>query len=169
VDRDRLAQQQKQLFSEAAELQLRSPIAGVVVTPRVNDRKGQYVVEGSDLVEIAAVDQMKARIYIPEYELQRFVIGAPARLQIEGIARTWEGAAVAVAPASSEIDAALGQTTTYRGLNPPQYYVVDVLMPNVDDQLKSGMTGTARIYGVRRSLLGLAWKGTAEMVRRKVW
>ena len=72
--------------------------------------------------------------------------------------------------ASSEIDPVLVTgLTAYRGLNPPQYYVVDLFLANPDGGLKPGMVGNARLYGVRRSLLGLLWRGMSEFVGRKVW
>jgi hypothetical protein len=129
-----------------------------------------FVVEGEQLVEIARIEQMKARIYVPEYEMHRFTSGARARLQVEGIPRTWDGEAASVSTAASEIDPVFAAATTaYRGLNPPQYYVVDLFLASADGRLKPGMVGTARLYGVQRSLLGLAWRGMSEFVGRKVW
>ncbi len=170
VQRELVSRQRREALSESEQLKLTSPIAGVVVTPRVSDHVETFVVEGEQLVEVAAIERMKARIYVPEYEMHRFAPGAHTRLQVEGIARTWDGEAASVSTTSSEIDPVLAiASTAYRGLNPPQYYVVDLFLANPDGQLKSGMVGNARLYGVRRSLLGLAWRGMSEFVGRKVW
>jgi len=169
VEQERRAQQEKELRAEAAQLDLTSPIAGVVITPRASDRLGAYVLEGTDLVEVAVLTRLKARIFVGEYDIHRFPVGAPARLQVEGMARAWDGRAVRVSPASAEMDPVLAEESGYRGLNPPKYYVVDLQIENPDGKLKPGMLGLARIYGERRSLLGLTWRGVSEFVRRKVW
>jgi hypothetical protein len=47
--------------------------------------------------------------------------------------------------------------------------VADLLVNNPDGSLRPGMTGTARIYGKRRSLAGMAWQEVKNFVDRKVW
>ena len=170
VERELVSRQRREALSESERLRLTSPIEGVVVTPRVSDHLETYVVEGEQLVEIVRTDQVRARIYVPEYEMHRFRPGALARLQVEGIPRTWDGQTASVSTVSVNIDPVFASTmTAYRGLNPPQYYVVDLSLPNPDGGLKPGMVGSARLYGERRSLLGLGWRGMSEFVGRKVW
>ena len=71
--------------------------------------------------------------------------------------------------ASSEIEAGLEPKTAYKGLGTPRYYAVTVQEPNSKSRLMYGMTGTAKIYTVRRSLAGRAWQTASDFVRRKVW
>jgi putative peptide zinc metalloprotease protein len=171
VERELVSRQRREVLAESEKLNLISPIAGVVVTSRVSDHVETFVVEGEQLVEIARIEQMKARIYVPEYEMHRFTSNARGRLQVEGIPQTWDGEAASVSTTASEIDPVLtASATAYRGLNPPQYYVVDLFLANPDGRLKPGMVGSARLYGVRRrSLFGLAWRGISEFIGRKVW
>jgi len=42
-------------------------------------------------------------------------------------------------------------------------------VPNPNAVLKPGMTGFARIYGQRRSLLGLGWEAVSDFFGRKAW
>ena len=74
-DRDRLARQTEELASEVAKLDLRSPISGVVLTPRVSDRLGTYVVEGTELVEVADLNTLRARIYLSEHDMYKLRSG----------------------------------------------------------------------------------------------
>jgi hypothetical protein len=37
------------------------------------------------------------------------------------------------------------------------------------DQLKEGMTGTAKIFVARRSIAGLAWNFVHDLVDRRIW
>lgn len=168
-ERNRLAQQTQELRSQAANLELSSPISGVVLTPRLTDRLGAYVPEGTELVDIGDLTQMRARIYVSEHDLYKIRVGAPTRLLVEGIATRWYAQASAITPASSELELGLAGSNKYQGLHPPRFYLVDVLILNSDDILKPGMVGTARIYGQRRSLAGLAGREIERFFVRKTW
>jgi hypothetical protein len=47
--------------------------------------------------------------------------------------------------------------------------VVDMPLPNSEGLLRPGMVGVARIYGPRRSLVGLVWTSVRRGVVRKLW
>ncbi len=168
-ERERLALQTRVLSSEAANQKLRSPIAGAVLTPRVADRLGSYVTAGTELLEVADLSVMRARIYVSEHDMYKVRVGARARLQVDGILKTWDTQAVAISPVSSEMDPSLGDQSKYKGLVPPNFYVADILVANSGGNLKPGMSGTARIYGERRSVAGFAWQEVKNFIGRKVW
>ena len=168
-ERQRAAQHSLQLESEASNLGLLSPIAGVVVTPRVQDRLGSYAPAGTELAEIADLSQLRARIYVSEHEIFKFQVGSDARLQVDGQLAKQDTRAVAIAPLSSQIPAGLEVADQYKGIRPPNFYVVDLLVSNQDGSMKPGMAGTARLYGRRRSLGGLAYQEVANFFGRKVW
>jgi putative peptide zinc metalloprotease protein len=168
-ERQRLREQTSQLATEASQLDLRSPIAGVVLTPRVGDRVGAYVAAGTELVDVANVSSMRARIYVSEYDMYSYHPAFGALLQIDGIFGKRHSTPERVAPVSSEVAPGLVDLTKYTGLQPPKFYVVDLLVPNGDGKLKPGMIGTARIYGRRRSLVALGWDGVTNLVERKIW
>jgi len=168
-ERDRREQQAHQLSIEAAHLEMVSPISGVVVTPRVKDLLGAYVREGTQLMEVADLSLMRARIYVSEHDLHKASIGSAARLQIEGFLKTWDAHVVAIAPLATEIDPHLAEQVKYEGLRPPNFYVVDLLVSEPGDTLRPGMVGTARIYGQRRSLVTLAGLELLRFFGRKLW
>jgi len=168
-ERESLARKTNELSAEAANLGLKSPISGVVLTPRVTDRIGAYVTEGTDLLEIADLSQLRARIYVSEHDLYKLRVGSPASLQVEGIARKWEARALAISALSTEIDPGLGDQTQYKGLLPPKFYLADLMVANPEGILKPGMAGTARIYARRQSIAGFAWQEVSNFLGRKVW
>jgi putative peptide zinc metalloprotease protein len=168
-ERDSLARQTRELSSEAANLELKSPISGVVLTPRVNDRLGAYVTEGTELLEIADLSQLRARIYVSEHDVYKLRIGSRASLQVEGIAKNWDAYATAISSLSTEMDPGLVEQTQYKGLLPPNFYLADLIVANSEGILKPGMTGTARIYGQRRNLGGFLWQEVRNFFGRKVW
>lgn len=168
-DRDRFAQQARNLTAEAHSLELRSPISGVVVTPRVADQLGSYVVAGTELVEVDDVGTLRARIYVSEHEMYKLRVGTPARLVVDGSVKSWKAQATAIAPLSSAIAPGLMDMSKYSGMSTPNFYVVDLLVANSQNELKPGMIGTARVYGARRSLGGLIWREVANFAGRKIW
>jgi putative peptide zinc metalloprotease protein len=168
-DRDRLAEQVQDLTAEANGLAVRSPISGVVVTPRVADRLGAYVVAGTELVEVADVGALRARIYVSEHEMYKLRAGAPARLVVDGGVKSWEAQAGGIAPLRAGIAPGLTDLSKYAGMSAPNFYVVDLLVSNSQNELKPGMIGTARVYGSRRSLAGLIWLEVANFFGRKIW
>jgi hypothetical protein len=67
------------------------------------------------------------------------------------------------------MDPGLEEQVQYKGLQPPNFYLVDLLAANPEGILRPGMAGTARIYGRRRSIAGFAWEEVSNFLGRKVW
>lgn len=168
-DRDRLAQQTQNLTREAQNLELRSPIAGVMVTPRLADRLGSYVVAGTELAEIVDLRTLRARIYLSEHDMYKVKAGDPAQMLVDGGLKLWNTQITAIAPISANVVPGLMDLSKYAGMRAPNFYVVDLVVANRSDQVKPGMVGTARIYGVRRSLVGLMGREVADFLGRKFW
>ncbi len=167
--RNQAGKQSQNLTEQAARLTLLSPISGVVLTPRLADREGAYLPEGTALAEIADLSVMRARIYVSEFDVSKVRVGADARASVEGRAQKWTAKAMDIAPVSSLADPSLVESSKYKGLIPPSFYCVQLLIPNSDGVLKPGMRGTTRIYGRRRSLLALCWQTVAHFFGRKLW
>jgi hypothetical protein len=141
----------------------------VVVTPRVEDRLGSYIVPGTDLIEIADVSTLRARIYVSEHDMYKLHLGATGRIMLDGGWRTWSAQAKEIAPLSAGIAPGLTDLSKYAGMSAPNFYVVDLVVANSQNQLKPGMVGTARVYGERRSLAGLIGREIANFLGRKLW
>lgn len=168
-EQERLAQQTEQLSSEAANLELASPFAGIVLTPRPEDRVGSFVTAGSEVLEIGDIHEVRARIFVPEHELYKINAGSAAQIEVNGIARKWNAQTVAISPAQSEAEPGLIQQSDFKGLQVPHFYVADLRVANPDGALRPGMEGSARILGERRSIGGFAWQAAKNFVSRKIW
>jgi len=107
--------------------------------------------------------------FIIQHEIYKFQVGSRARLQVDGISRKRETSVAAIAPLSSQLPPGLEGLGQYQGTRPPNFYVVDLLVPNEDGTLKPGMAGAARVYGRRRSVAGIAAQDVANFLGRKVW
>jgi hypothetical protein len=68
-----------------------------------------------------------------------------------------------------ELAAGLAPPAKYKGMHPPVYYVLKMDIPNDHGELFSGMTGTARIYGEKRSTASVIFRPLVEAVMRRAW
>jgi multidrug efflux pump subunit AcrA (membrane-fusion protein) len=168
-EREQYAKQGKELESQESSLQIYSPIAGKVLTPRMGDQLGAYVPAGTALVEVADLHRMRARVYVSDYDMFKVRVGAPVRLSVESIPKLWTARTLAITPISTTIDPEIAEETKYKGLNAMNFYVVDLSLGNPDEQLKPGMIGVARIYGERRNLLSHMGREIARFFGGKVW
>jgi putative peptide zinc metalloprotease protein len=150
------------------ELEPRSPIAGVVVTPRVGDLEGRYVAEGTLLMEIEDPDLLKARVYLPEFEVKDVRVGQQVTLHPRSRWGSITGKLDTLAVSPSKPEEGLFPGTKYKGLQPPSFYAADVLVSG-QGRLRPGMSGEARIFICRESLARKIWDGTREVISRKLW
>jgi putative peptide zinc metalloprotease protein len=169
TDRERLGEQTRQITSEVASLAVASPLSGVVMTPRVGDKVGTYISQGAELAEVADLSRMRARIYVSEFEMYKFNADSPARLQLDGRWGTLYARTSRIAPLSSDVAPGLIDLSKYRGQRAPRFYVFDLSVENPTGSMRPGMAGTARLYGLRRSLAGLAAHTVWEFLGRKIW
>ncbi|HYN14467.1 MAG TPA: HlyD family efflux transporter periplasmic adaptor subunit [Terriglobales bacterium] len=168
-ERHRWAERSRQLSDELLQLQLRAPISGVVLTPRIRDRVGSTVAAGAIVAEVADLSTMLARIYVPEFDMNKLRVGAPARLRPASSFATLPATVLAIAPASSQIPDGLLDKSHYQGMRPPQFYVATVLVLNPSGLLRDGVSGNVKIWVGRRSIAGFGWREVREFVGRKIW
>jgi putative peptide zinc metalloprotease protein len=168
-ERERLGRQGLELASAALNLEVKSPLSGIVLSPHANERVGAYVVKGTELLEVGDLSKLRARVYLSEPDMHTLGSGQAAKLQVDGRFGTRRASALLISPASTEIEPGLIDLTKYQGLRPPKFYVADLQVENVDGELKPGLVGTARIYGQRKSLASLIWNAVQSFVGRKIW
>jgi putative peptide zinc metalloprotease protein len=168
-------QRSERQYGQAAEmnssLELKAPLTGTVVTPKVRDQLGAYLKAGTEFLEIADLSQMRARIFTSEYDMYRIRASQRARLQLDGMLRRRDGQVVLVSARPTEAPpwAAEEAGKDEKGGRPHQYYFVDILLDNPGEKLKPGMTGMARVYGSRRSIGGMALEEVKNFWGRKLW
>ena len=154
---------------QLAVLQIVSPISGVVMTPRIRCLVGSFVAEGTELVEVDDIQTLQARIFVPDFEIRRVALGAPASLKLESQFRPIPGRIASISPATLDLAPGLVHVEQYKGSAPPPYYVATVLVPNLHGIIRAGASGDAKILVARRSAASFLWEGTREFVQRKIW
>jgi putative peptide zinc metalloprotease protein len=170
AEKERSTRQYAQLSEMNAALELKAPLAGTVITPKVQDQLGAYLKAGTEFLEIADLSRMRARIYSSEYDLYKIRTGETAKLQLDGVLRRRNGQVSLVSARPTEPPP--GAPENERGSRsdePQQYYFVDIVLENPGNELKPGMTGIARVYGRRRSIGGMAMEEIKNFWGRKLW
>jgi putative peptide zinc metalloprotease protein len=166
--RQETIERHRTLAEQVAMLQIASPIAGVIASPRLEDLLGVYLKAGTTVAEVADLSSMNARIYIPEFGMRDVRLGTRVRLQPESSAVPLTANLISVAPQSTEIEPGLIPKDQLKGVAPPRFYVGTAVLAN-NGQLKEGMSGIAKVFVTRRSLAGFAWMFTHDLIDRKIW
>jgi len=129
--------------SRLANLEIRSPIDGVIVSGDLDKAEGAPVETGQQLFEVGPLDQMVVEVSIPETDIARVEIGDRIALRLDAYpTRRWTGAIERIHPRSEIIDDA-------------SVFVAEVHLDNPDGLLRPGMKGRARISTGWRPL---GWK-----------
>lgn len=170
------AEAERQHWSERARLvtdkerrlSITASIAGIVVSPRIRDLRGSFLTEGTPIAEIHDLSEMRARIYVDESDMRSLTELTGVSIKLDARVKSLSGRVEAVSTIPEDPDPGLIDTSKYKGLKPPPHYVVTVLTAN-DGTLRSGMSGEAKLFGRRRSAVGLAWRPIADFVGRKIW
>jgi len=164
-----LAEEKLSAAERVQQLLITSPMSGIVTTPHMNDLVGSYLAEGTEVAELADTSSMRAQIYVPEDELQKLEKIDRAILRMDANWRPTHATFESFSPVSHEMAKGLIPPAKYKGMRPPTYYVLKMAIPNENGELLTGMTGTARVYGQKRSVGATLFKPMVQMVMRRIW
>jgi putative peptide zinc metalloprotease protein len=170
-EQTRLRVEQSIAQKQVDALQIRVPFDGVVATPDVEQKIGQYLAAGDDLCEIVDRSTMKARILVRDWELEDVHAGGRAEVKVSAFAyRTYEGRVERILPAAAlDRPVAKPNEPEKMGQELTNYFAVVMDFPNPDGSLSEGMTGTAKIAGVSRPVAWQAGRGAWRWMRSQIW
>lgn len=115
------------------DAQLRAPIPGVVVTPKVEDKTGTMIPPGESFCEIVAQDRMAAEMSVAESDLGLVQTGETVSLKLNAFpTRTFEG----------RVDRVGTQAHAESG---EQYFLIRAVFENPGGRARDGMVGRARV------------------------
>jgi RND family efflux transporter MFP subunit len=147
-----------------AAAQLRAPIAGIVVTSKVEEKTGTMLKPGDALCEVVEHNRMAAEMSVPETDLTLVRPGKHVSLKLNAYpTRTYEGLVERIG----------AQTHSEAG---EQYFIVRALFDNTGGIARSGMVGRARIRA-GGGWFGSGWYSVGYVILRspfrwlweKVW
>lgn len=117
-----------------ASAQLRSPIAGIVVTPNLENAAGEHLDAGAPFAQVLDLNSAVVRIAVPERDTEQLHSGQPVAIKLDSYPqRTWHGAVAVVSPRAVAGD---GERT----------FSVKVPLPNGDAALHAGMSGKGKVF-----------------------
>ena len=140
LENDRLTAEEEILKFKKDNLQIKSPIDGVVLSGSLERSEASSVTTGQVLFEVGPIDSVKIQIEIPANEVAQVRPGHQATIWVEGNEEF---------PLEAEIETIHPRSTTRDGKN---VFVAELKFENQDDRLRPGMEGTVRIDCEKRSL-----------------
>lgn len=130
---ERLKLRQRLLTHRSENLEIRSPIAGLVIDGDLKRSEGIPLATGDTMFEIAPIDRMVVEIAIPETDIAHVEVGQDVSVSLEGVrGRSLTGQLVRIHPRSEMKD-------------DEHVFIGEVEFDNPDGQLLPGMHGNASI------------------------
>ncbi len=137
---ERLGLRERLLVKRNENLDIKSPIAGVVVTGDLKKSEGVPLGVGDQLFEIAPLEQMVVEIAIPETDITWTQTGQSVEIVLDAYPETtWTGTLVRIHPRAE-----LREDS--------QVFIGEVILENPQAVLRPGMRGRAKIEGPEKSL-----------------
>jgi multidrug resistance efflux pump len=153
------------LQERLALTEVRSPAAGVVATPRLKERVGEYVKRGDLICKVYEFHSVEAEIPVSEKEIADVKVGQGVKIKAHAYPdRSFYGKVVSIAPALGMKD----QTQGPRNLS-SNTIMVTTIIENPDLLLKPGMTGNAKIFAGQRKTIELLTRRIARVIKVEVW
>jgi len=151
-------------------LLVRSPIAGRVLTARVEDLAGRYVTGGTLLGEVGDCRKMVAEVAVSERLLEYLTVGAPVAALVRTRPMSWKGSIASISPATLEqpATAAAGIDRAVASIRPDRF-VVRAVFDNPDGRLLPGAAAKVKIQSRRVAVLGRAFNLIWRWLRSVVW
>ncbi len=143
--------------SRVQATQIRSPISGVVITPRLEERTGQLLHRGDVFCQVVDADRAWVEIAVPEKEVGEIGPEQEAWLKLNTFPdHKFVGRVVRVSP---------------QGRDQAEERVFDVVVevPNGDQTLRVGMMGRGKVLARRAPVGYLLFRGPINWIRLKVW
>jgi GAF domain-containing protein len=140
-----------------ARTNLRAPAAGVIVTPRLEERVGQNLSRGAEFCVVADVGTVTAEVAVPEEDSSLVLPGQPAEAKLYPYpTRAFSGEVTRV-----------GARIREEGKD--RFVVAEVSVSNSDGLLKTGMLGRAKIRVGQRRIVTLLLRKPARWLYNKLW
>lgn len=138
-----------------AATELKSPIDGVVVTPKVGQKVGTAVTPGMPVVEVADLKTMVADVYIPQAKADLLSLGLPVKVKVAHLPSRFF---------SGKVDF-ISLAVERRGEPPTEFIRVEARLDNASGLLLPQQTGYAEIDAGHHRLGALLFRGLVRWVR----
>jgi multidrug resistance efflux pump len=155
----RLEAERLRLQTQLALVKVVSPVSGVITTPKLKEKIGQYVKPGDLIAEVHELRSVRVEIAVPEREIGDVQVGQPVVVKARAFPeRRFSGRVASIAPAAVKAEAWRGQVLR-----------VTTEIDNPDLLLKPEMTGNAKIICGKRPVFDLVTRRLARYIRVEFW
>jgi RND family efflux transporter MFP subunit len=136
---------------------LRAPVAGVLVTPHIEQRVGQALARGAEFAIVADVGAVTAEVAVPESEAALVKTGQPVALKLNPFpTRVFRGSV-------ERVGAELRQEGT------ESFVVAEARVENAEGSLRAGMLGTGKVSAGTRPLGYALLRKPLRYLWLKIW
>jgi transcriptional regulator with GAF, ATPase, and Fis domain/multidrug resistance efflux pump len=126
---------------------LRTTVAGIVVTPNLQNIAGKHLDAGATFAQVLDLDSAVIQIAIPERDAGLLASGQMAAVKLDSYPqRTWRSSVSAVSPQAQPGDG-------------DRLFTAEVTVPNSDATLRAGMSGKAKIF--------IGWRSAGYVLLRR--
>lgn len=140
-----------------ARTRIRAPVDGVIVTPRIEERVGQFFPKGTELCVVADVRSVTAEVAVDEPDAALLSTGEPVAVKLNPYpTRLFRGT---VSRVSSFV----------REEGKDRFVIAEVRVDNPEGILKTGMVGKAKISDGRRPILVALLRKPARWIWTRIW
>ncbi|HVO52121.1 MAG TPA: efflux RND transporter periplasmic adaptor subunit [Thermoanaerobaculia bacterium] len=136
---------------------LRAPEAGVVLTPRLEERVGQLLPAGAEFAVLADTSAVLAEVAVPERDAALLATGQKVDVKVNSYPyRTFPGTVV-------RLGAAVREEGEQR------FMIAEARVENADGLLRPGMLGRAKVSTGAQRLLRVLLRGPARWLWSRLW
>jgi len=160
IERVKLDQAQREIALYQAKLeqtQIRAPISGVIVTPKLEEKRGRFIKRGEAFCEEANVNPVVVEIAAPEEDIGLVSPGKEVWLKANAFPeRKFIGRVLRISPqATIEQD--------------ERVFIVRAEIENPDQSLRTGMLGRAKILTGSHSIGYVLLRDPVRWLEKKIW
>jgi GAF domain-containing protein len=131
---DMMRAQLDQVQRHLQDAQMRSPIAGVVTTPNLQNVVGQHLDAGANFAQVLDLSSAVVDIAVDQGDVRYVAPGQRAGIKLDSFPqRVWHGSVQIVSPEAQV-------------LNGDRIFIARIPLSNNRDLLRAGMTGEAKIF-----------------------
>jgi multidrug resistance efflux pump len=156
----RLEAQRRYTEDQLQLLRVVSPMSGLITTPKLKEKVGQNIKKGDLIAQVHELKTIRAEISVSENEIGDVQVGQEVVVKARAYPeKSFYGKISSVA------------TTAIKGDNgqPTRTVLVTTQIDNQSFLLKPEMTGNAKIYCGRRSIIDLVTRRFVHYLRVEFW
>ena len=154
LEAERLALEIELLDHRIANLEIKSPVAGIVVAGTKDWAEGAPLEIGQSLFEIAPLEEMTVEMAVPDNEVSYVEVGQSVRVRLESLPSSDQSLHLQRIQPRSEIR------------DKANVFIAEAPLDNADGLLRPGMKGRAKITTPRQPIYWIVFHKPWQLLRK---